>query len=229
MQTVATRQRPWWSSPERWLPMDTVASPRGVEPASDRRAPDRRSPAGRDAHRRPTWPASARPRVRSVSIRMGGSSSRPAARSPASRPTGRIRRHSLTCRAAVCPSLPVSPDGSRLAFWQGPGGGSLRIAPLAGGDPVTVAMPDGVLAGDQVAWSPDSSGDRVSSPRARRRSGVPLHGARRRDRGNAPWRRIDPADDGDLVARLLARWRVDLVHRRSRTAPARSRPRASCT
>ena len=53
--------------------------------------------------------------------------------------------------------LAVSPDGSRLAFWQGPGGGSLRIAPLSGGDPVTVAMPADVLAGDQIAWSPDST------------------------------------------------------------------------
>lgn len=26
--TVATRQRPWWSSPERWLPMDTTLRPR---------------------------------------------------------------------------------------------------------------------------------------------------------------------------------------------------------
>ena len=25
VRTAATRQRPWWSSPERWLPMDTVA------------------------------------------------------------------------------------------------------------------------------------------------------------------------------------------------------------
>ena len=25
VRTAATRQRPWWSSPERWLPMDSVA------------------------------------------------------------------------------------------------------------------------------------------------------------------------------------------------------------
>ena len=25
VQSAATRQRPWWSSPERWLPVDTVA------------------------------------------------------------------------------------------------------------------------------------------------------------------------------------------------------------
>jgi Tol biopolymer transport system component len=28
VQTAATRQRPWWSSPERWLPMDTTLSTR---------------------------------------------------------------------------------------------------------------------------------------------------------------------------------------------------------
>ena len=28
VQTVATRQRPWWSSPERWLPVDTAFRPR---------------------------------------------------------------------------------------------------------------------------------------------------------------------------------------------------------
>jgi WD40 repeat protein len=29
VQTVATRQRPWWSSPERWLPVDTATDMRG--------------------------------------------------------------------------------------------------------------------------------------------------------------------------------------------------------
>ena len=28
VRSAATRQRPWWSSPERWLPMDTVVARR---------------------------------------------------------------------------------------------------------------------------------------------------------------------------------------------------------
>ena len=29
VRTVVTRQRPWWSSPERWLPLDTTSNLRG--------------------------------------------------------------------------------------------------------------------------------------------------------------------------------------------------------
>jgi hypothetical protein len=32
VQTAATRQRPWWSSPERWLPMDTTLGLRAANP-----------------------------------------------------------------------------------------------------------------------------------------------------------------------------------------------------
>ena len=28
VHSAATRQRPWWSSPERWLPVDTTLRPR---------------------------------------------------------------------------------------------------------------------------------------------------------------------------------------------------------
>jgi len=32
VRTMATRQRRWWSSPERWLPMDTTLRPRLFSP-----------------------------------------------------------------------------------------------------------------------------------------------------------------------------------------------------
>lgn len=62
----------------------------------------------------------------------------------------------LFVQAPGTTTISMSPDGSRIAYWQGPDNGSVKVAPLAGGAPVTVTMPDGVFAGDQIAWSPDS-------------------------------------------------------------------------
>lgn len=66
-------------------------------------------------------------------------------------------------------ALWMSPDGTRIAYWQGPDNGSLRITRLADGTSLTVAMPAGIFAGDQVAWSPDAT--RVAFPAFRPASG----------------------------------------------------------
>ncbi len=155
VRTAATRQRPWWSSPERWLPMDTVA------------------PARTLGNLRPTMVV-----LLVIALILAALGAAYVASRPSTAPAwglaenGRIyvpTGDTITSFAAdgtdpqafldvpggaMFPS--ISPDGLLLAFRQGPGDGTLKIAPLAGGDPVTVTMPDGIAPGEQTAWSPDS-------------------------------------------------------------------------
>lgn len=157
VRTAATRQRPWWSSPERWLPMDSVASPRatnlrpilvfliasilvvgavGVAYVASRP----RIPFGPASNGRIYVPTG----QTIVSYAADGSDPEPLVDAPETN------------------LVSMSPDGTRIAFWQGPDNGSVRIVPVEGGTPVTVSMPDGIFAGDPIAWSPDSS--RIAFP-----------------------------------------------------------------
>lgn len=53
--------------------------------------------------------------------------------------------------------LAISPDGTKLAYLEGPEPGVIRIFTLATGLAVTVALPSEMIGGDQISWSPDST------------------------------------------------------------------------
>jgi len=153
VRTAATRQRPWWSSPERWLPMDTVATQRGM-------------------HLRPIAILLL---IGALIVAVLGAfyvGTRPPVELPGLADNGRIlvaagtkitsydadgsNPRTLVEAPAGLGSVSVSPDGQRFAYYEGPEPGQVKIMTVDGSDIVTVPNPPGMSGGDQITWSPDS-------------------------------------------------------------------------
>lgn len=72
-----------------------------------------------------------------------------------------VRPESDTSPIHIIPSLGLSADGSRVAYWTESGGAAaLHVMELGGTDRVVVTFPDRIGAG--IAWSTDGSGLLVS-------------------------------------------------------------------
>jgi Tol biopolymer transport system component len=156
VHTAATRQRPWWSSLERLLPMTTTTL------------------GGRVAAPRPmlifALAALLLVAVAGIAILVGARESTPAPFGLA--PNGRIyvtdattirsfaadgsdRRDVFDAGASEIYGLSVSPDGTHLAFAVGPDGATtLKVLDIATGIATTVPGPPD-LAGEPISWSPD--------------------------------------------------------------------------
>ncbi len=163
VRTAATRQRPWWSSHERWLPLDTSTNL-----------------PGRVSVPRPlAWVAVALLLVIAiVGAALLSGAFRPAAPTFGLAENGRILvadGTQLKSYAAdgtdpkVVQALPggasgltISPDGTKLAFATATQPETIQVLPVSGGQPISVPLPDGTRAGDQISWSPTS--DRIVFP-----------------------------------------------------------------
>ena len=157
VQTVATRQRPWWSSLERLLPMSSttmggrLAAPNpvliilalglllaaivGVTLV-----------AGRPA---PALPSAAASNGRIVAV--DGNALVTFA------PDGTDRQVLLDLPSADIQSLAISPDGSRVAYrFNSPYG--IQVARLDDGTVTTIPVEDARAIGEEyLSWSPDGS------------------------------------------------------------------------
>jgi Tol biopolymer transport system component len=159
VRTVATRQRAWWSSPERWLPVDTTVP-------------------GRSANLRPVFVLLL---IGALILALAGvvlvagnlvSTTTPYGLADNGRiyvaqagsiqslaPDGTDARLEVSVPGGVGVMV-TSPDRSKLAYVAfGPADGlsdRIEVRDLASGQTVSVRMPAGVNPGDQISWSPDS-------------------------------------------------------------------------
>ena len=58
--------------------------------------------------------------------------------------------------------ISISPDGTRLAFATATEPESIQILRVSGGQPISIPLPAGTRAGDQISWSP--AGDQIVFP-----------------------------------------------------------------
>ena len=155
VQTAATRQRPWWSSPERLLPMSSttlggrVAAPSpillfaivglltaaivGIALVASRPAPTI-----------PTGPA-----TNGRIVAVDGTSLVTFA------PDGTDRQVLLTLPSSSVPTLAMAPDGTRVAYpVTSPVG--VQVARLDDGSVTTITVEGATAVGDEyIGWSPD--------------------------------------------------------------------------
>jgi hypothetical protein len=163
VRTVATPQRKWWSSPERWLPLDTTTRFRGRIAAP----------------RALVWLAV----LTAVLLAVVGTAIFTGAVHLSAPLTGlatngrifvadgaELRSYApdgtdprvvmdLPNRAA---GLTFSPDGSKLAMQILTTPEHVEILDVTSGEMTVVPMPPSTVAGDQISWSP--SGDRIVFP-----------------------------------------------------------------
>lgn len=154
MRSAATRQRPWWSSPERWLHLHTVA-------------------VGRPLNLRPlaitllvvsalalavmaaVWVAGQRPTTFFGLAENGPiivADDRTLTRYSAD---GRDVQVLLDPGAAVS-GIASSPDGTRLAYRVDDQPARIDVLTIADRSVASITMPPGAdVASDQVGWSPD--------------------------------------------------------------------------
>jgi len=156
VQTVATRQRPWWSSPERWLPMDSIL-------------------ARRVSNQRPilllvlvaTLLLAA---VVGLLLVVGSRHALPVL-GPASNGRilvsvdGSLRSYAAdgsdarTLSAAVQrgseAELAISPDGTRLAYQPAGDPGRVDVMAFADGSIAKIQLPSGATAVEPFSWSAD--------------------------------------------------------------------------
>ena len=154
--SAATRQRPWWSSLERWLPMSTttmggrLAAPRpmllfALLAALLAAIVGATLLAAAVRQPRPLFGLAANGRIL---ISDGGSLKSFAAdgTNPAT----------VAAIPGGVGSLSLSPDATRVALAPGAWTDPLRILTISDGSTVQIAMPEGALvAGKTVGWSPD--------------------------------------------------------------------------
>ena len=163
VRTAATRQRPWWSSHERWLPMDTATTFRGRIPASRPllllgvllalllAAAGAVVMTGAFRSSTATFGLATNGRI----LIADGTE----LRSYAADGTDPKVVLSLPNGAA---GLAISPDGTKLAFATATEPESVQILPVSGGQPISIPLPAGTRAGDQISWSP--AGDQLVFP-----------------------------------------------------------------
>lgn len=155
-RTRTERQRPAWSSLERWLPMETVFARRGMSPGSL------------------VWLAVLAALLLAVvglAIWAGSHQAAPALglgtngrilvavdgaiRSYAADGTDPQDLPTVLQRGSES-DLAISPDGTHLAYLPASAAGRIDIVALADGSTRSVALPEGVKAVDPFAWSADS-------------------------------------------------------------------------
>jgi WD40 repeat protein len=158
VQTVATRQRPWWSSPERWLHVDTAVSSRaanlrpllalvvigalllaavGIAVVASQRQPT------------PVFGLADNGRI---FVTQDG-----AIQSLAADGTDAIVAVQVPGGVS---GVSVAPDGKHLAYLVGGSDvvpGDVVVRDLSTGGTTTVPLPKGTFGGDQISWSPDST------------------------------------------------------------------------
>jgi hypothetical protein len=154
-RTTRIRQRPWWSSPERWLPVDLQFSSR-LMPIPRLAwaltllailvlAAIALLAAGVGQHRLPHFGATANGAI----VFVDGGSMRLAAAD------GTNVRTAAALDAAA-EQLTFSPDGTRLAYITTGPIPAVVVADADGSHATTVASDAAVETGSPLAWSPDS-------------------------------------------------------------------------
>ena len=155
VQTAATRQRPWWSSPERLLPMTTMTT-------------------GRVYARPPVFwfalIALLTLGIVGVGLLAGSLFATPA---PVGLPSnGRILvadgttlvsyaadgtgREELLRTTSGASTLSISPDGTKVAFVVSAPSPKVRVVTIADGTSVEIGVPAADVLGEEgVGWSPD--------------------------------------------------------------------------
>ena len=169
-QIAPRRQRPAWTFPERWLPMD-IATPR----SSGRRLPWRRSASSRSSacsSRRP-WPStSARSRRASGPVRAGSQRCRRVRRRRRRHPASSIRSRGeavSSCRDPGTSRPTYSPDGihARLSCARPPADADIDVSCALDGKRPIVITPEPSREVGYLGWSPDSDSDRDLGPAGR--------------------------------------------------------------
>ena len=164
VRTAATRQRPWWASPERWLPMIVTA----------------RTAAWAPSPRLGRVLLAAAVILAIVALAILAVGSRPRLPAPfgaaangliaygdgnvvmVANADGSSARQLLALRTPT-PGLDWSPDGTRLAIIEPGDGQGLFITDATGSRPVTITLPTSIDGATEIAWAPDSNRILVST------------------------------------------------------------------
>ena len=210
IRSVATRQRAWWSSPGRWLPMDTVVAPRGMNPRSlawlAALAALLLAAAGLalwagSRHPAPVLGLATNGRIL---VAVDG-----AIESYAADGTSTGKLPAIVQRGSAA-DLAISPDGTRLAYQPASAPGRIDILSLSDGSAHSVALPAGVVAQEPFAWSADGrqlvfTGYAIGPRR--------IYIAAADGSSVAAVGENDPVDHHRRAADPLARWSLDRVRR----------------